>query len=250
MIFTKVFQHLNEFCKNDTSQSALFNFEYNSGLFTGIYLPIPRSILITCKNTNASWVLESNENDNVNIYIPKDIFQQVKDYVCTIDKKGDSTTYPFFEELQKHLLNLSLNIFKEAPTDLLLKNARTAKTNDTKYDEKGKGDRVYFDHWRRNKVRNVSKLNLQKTRRWFGKEIYDYCKKFNITSVWQPEPSKNIKQHLLFFDTTEAKVQLKDKRMTCPKCSKVLIIKTNSLSKGQFIGCTGYPSCRHTENAD
>ncbi|HDR8473865.1 TPA: topoisomerase DNA-binding C4 zinc finger domain-containing protein [Bacillus cereus] len=250
MIFTKVFKHLDEFCKNDTAQSALFNFEYNSGLFTGIYLPIPRSILITCKNTNASWVLGSNENDNVNIYIPKDIFQQVNDYVCTIDKKGDSKTYPFFEELQKHLLNLPLNIFKEASTNLLLKNARTAKTNDTKYDEKGKGDRVYFDHWRRNKARNVSQLNLQKTRRWFGKEIYDYCKKFNITSVWQPEPSKNIKQHLLFLDTTEAKVQLKNKRMTCPKCSKVLIIKTNSLSKGQFIGCTGYPSCKHTENVD
>ncbi|HDX9577682.1 TPA: topoisomerase DNA-binding C4 zinc finger domain-containing protein [Bacillus pseudomycoides] len=250
MIFTEVFQHLDKFCKNETTKSALFNFEYNNGLFTGIYLPIPKSILITCKNANASWVLESNNNENVNVYIPNDIFQQVSDYVCTSDEKGDRKTSPFFEELQKHLLSLPLNTFKEAPTDLLIKNARTAKTNDTKYDEKGKGDKVYFDHWRRNKVHNVSTLNLQKTRRWFGEEIYEYCKKYNISSRWLPEPSKNIKQHLLFFDTTEAKAQLREKRMTCPKCSKPLIEKINSQSKESFLGCKGFPLCRHTENVD
>ncbi|MGG1344347.1 hypothetical protein ABE244_28065 [Bacillus toyonensis] len=250
MIFTEVFQHLDEFCKNESTESALFNFEYNNGIFTGIYLPIPRSILITCKNANASWVLESIENDDVNIYIPKDIFQQVSNFVCTNDEKGDPKIYPFFEEMQNHLLSLPLDTFKEAPTDLLLKNARTTKTNDTKYDEKGKGDKVYFGHWKRNTVHNVSILNLQKTRRWFGKDIYEYCEKYNISSVWKPEPSKNIKQHLLFFDTTEAKAQLKEKRMTCPKCSKPLKVKINSQSKEPFLGCTGWKACTHTENVD
>jgi len=31
----------------------------------------------------------------------------------------------------------------------------------------------------------------------------------------------------------------------CPKCGKPLILRRSIY--GQFIGCTGYPKCRHTE---
>jgi DNA topoisomerase-1 len=31
----------------------------------------------------------------------------------------------------------------------------------------------------------------------------------------------------------------------CPKCGKPLVLRRSIY--GQFIGCTGYPKCRHTE---
>ncbi|MEB9844509.1 MULTISPECIES: DUF6037 family protein [Bacillus cereus group] len=244
MEFTEVYEHLDEFCKKESTKSALFNFEYNNGLFTGIYLPIPRSILITCKNTNVSWVLESDKNNNINIYIPNNIYNKVESFVLTKELNGAYVVRPFFKKLYEHLLSLPLDAFKEAPTNLLIQNARTTKTKDVKYDEKDKGDKVYFSHWRRNKERDVSPLNLNKTRRWFGKEIYQYCKKYNVSSVWKAEPSKNLKQHLLYFDTKEAKLQIDQKiqeeETICPECRKPLKVKINSQSKEEFLGCTGY----------
>jgi DNA topoisomerase-1 len=34
---------------------------------------------------------------------------------------------------------------------------------------------------------------------------------------------------------------------TCPKCGRRLTIKRNSETGEEFLGCTGFPDCRHTE---
>lgn len=38
-------------------------------------------------------------------------------------------------------------------------------------------------------------------------------------------------------------------RMTkaCPDCGKPLVIRTNSATREPFLGCSTWPSCRHTE---
>lgn len=33
----------------------------------------------------------------------------------------------------------------------------------------------------------------------------------------------------------------------CPECGRDLKIRTNSTNGSQFIACTGFPDCRHTE---
>jgi DNA topoisomerase-1 len=33
---------------------------------------------------------------------------------------------------------------------------------------------------------------------------------------------------------------------TCPDCSQPMLIRSGS--RGRFLGCSGYPKCRHTEN--
>ena len=33
----------------------------------------------------------------------------------------------------------------------------------------------------------------------------------------------------------------------CPECGRALVIRTNRANDSQFVACTGYPSCQHTE---
>lgn len=34
---------------------------------------------------------------------------------------------------------------------------------------------------------------------------------------------------------------------SCPTCGKPLVVRTNGATGGQFLGCAGFPRCRHTE---
>lgn len=33
----------------------------------------------------------------------------------------------------------------------------------------------------------------------------------------------------------------------CPECGKVLVVRTNRKTGGEFYACPGYPECQHTE---
>jgi len=35
--------------------------------------------------------------------------------------------------------------------------------------------------------------------------------------------------------------------IVCPFCGSKLIVKTNSLTGHQFLGCPNYPQCKHTK---
>lgn len=34
---------------------------------------------------------------------------------------------------------------------------------------------------------------------------------------------------------------------TCPKCGKPLVKRVNGEDNSLFVGCSGFPKCRHTE---
>lgn len=38
-----------------------------------------------------------------------------------------------------------------------------------------------------------------------------------------------------------------DRSSNCPKCSGILVLRTNSKTGKRFLGCSGYPNCRHTQ---
>lgn len=33
----------------------------------------------------------------------------------------------------------------------------------------------------------------------------------------------------------------------CPECGRDLVVRRNRQNDSEFLGCTGYPECRHTE---
>ncbi len=35
--------------------------------------------------------------------------------------------------------------------------------------------------------------------------------------------------------------------MACPDCGRALVVRRNCHNDSEFLGCTGYPECRHTE---
>ncbi|TKI43457.1 hypothetical protein FC700_12250 [Bacillus mycoides] len=143
-------------------------------------------------------------------------------------------------------MNLPLERFEKPTSEQFISTIGTTKSTDLKYDEKGKGERVFFKTWSRRVIKNVSNLNLKKTRRWFGKEIYEFCKENNISSVWTDTPSKNTELHFLFLDPIKAQEELNEKKNTCPKCKQPLVVRNGK--SGPFLGCSTFPVCRHTEN--
>jgi len=42
------------------------------------------------------------------------------------------------------------------------------------------------------------------------------------------------------------KIEMQKVAKKCPKCGKDLVLRKSFY--GQFIGCSGYPNCRHIEN--
>ncbi len=36
-------------------------------------------------------------------------------------------------------------------------------------------------------------------------------------------------------------------RAECPECGRAMRVRTNRRDRSQFLGCTGYPNCRYSE---
>ena len=51
-------------------------------------------------------------------------------------------------------------------------------------------DKIYFKGWRSHETDGRHVKNLEKTRAWLGKEAYEYCIKYNISSCWSDVPSE------------------------------------------------------------
>ncbi|WP_283749655.1 hypothetical protein, partial [Bacillus mycoides] len=102
MDFKEALEHLDIICERQDTNRILFNFKFNEMKITGIYLSISKSILISCNNTNAGWVVEANENYNISTFIPKDIFGIISKFVLVEEVPGSQTTGPFFKKLKQH----------------------------------------------------------------------------------------------------------------------------------------------------
>ncbi|NUH91353.1 DUF6037 family protein [Bacillus thuringiensis] len=246
MDFKEALEHLDVICERQDTNRILFNFKFNEMKITGIYLSISKSILISCNNTNVGWVVEANENYNISTFIPKDIFGAISKFVLVEEEPGLPTTRVFFNKLKDHLMELPVEKVEIPTHKKFIETIGTTKTRDTKYDEKGQGEKIYFKTWSRHVVKKVSPLNLQKTRRWFGKKIYEFCKENNISSVWASKPSKNIELNFQFLDPTKAQEELNLKKNSCPKCKSQLVVRNGK--NGPFLGCCEFPKCTHTEN--
>ena len=60
-----------------------------------------------------------------------------------------------------------------------------------KYIDVDESDKIYFKEWRPHISDGKRARNFQKTEFFFGKEVADFCRQHNISSVWSPVPLKN-----------------------------------------------------------
>lgn len=51
-------------------------------------------------------------------------------------------------------------------------------------------EKIYFKGWNAHLSDNRQARNFDKTEFYFGKEIADYCRANNISSIWTSEPSE------------------------------------------------------------
>ena len=35
--------------------------------------------------------------------------------------------------------------------------------------------------------------------------------------------------------------------MNCPECGEPMVVRKNSITEEDFLGCSQYPACKHTE---
>lgn len=70
-----------------------------------------------------------------------------------------------------------------------------------------------------------------------GKRPHEFCINPDCPSKTNPEAQKEVKQ------LEQHKIEKK-----CPDCGKDLVLRTSFY--GQFLGCSGYPNCKHTERLD
>ena len=70
-----------------------------------------------------------------------------------------------------------------------------------------------------------------------GKRPHEFCINPDCPSKTNPDAQKEIKQ------LEQHKIEKK-----CPNCGKDLVLRTSFY--GQFLGCSGYPNCKHTERLD
>ncbi|MBC6975138.1 topoisomerase DNA-binding C4 zinc finger domain-containing protein [Bacillus sp. Xin] len=147
-----------------------------------------------------------------------------------------------------HFLNLASSTSKAPNSNQLIHYIETTRSTDSSYDEKGEGEKIFFKNWSRQTVRTVSDLNLKKTLRWFGEDIYLICKENNVSSVWSHKPQKNSLTGLnsfIFLDPIKAKEELNKKKNICPQCKSSLVVRNGKY--GPFLGCSSFPNCTHKQ---
>ncbi|MDY8166481.1 topoisomerase DNA-binding C4 zinc finger domain-containing protein [Bacillus thuringiensis] len=248
MDFSEALENVDNICKEKNTKTLLYNLKFKELNITGIYFATTRNILISCNNVNGGWLIEVRKDNSINKSIPNDIYRKINQFFY--DSKTDTYTSvkPLFEKLYTHFLNLTSNISKTPSSHELIHYIETTRSRDSNYDEKGEGEKLFFKTWSRQSVRKVSDLNLKKTRRWFGEDIYLICKENNVSSVWSHKPQKNSLKGLnsfIFLDPIKAKEELNKKKNICPQCKNSLVVINGKY--GPFLGCSSFPDCEYKQ---
>lgn len=54
-------------------------------------------------------------------------------------------------------------------------------------------EKIYFCGWNDHQKDGRKAQNFEKTEKWLGKEVADYCRKNNISSMWTDDPNGRVK---------------------------------------------------------
>lgn len=197
--------NLAKICKAKNTDTILFSFEHNGIKGSVVFFLNGLTSMIGIKDYNVGW-LASATNNFLSESLPADVFRGIKnmldvvEYVKT-DKGGydKHSTAGLFQTISARMRNVQLDEVIIPTEQELIESIRRTRTTDRNYDKDG--ERPFFKTWSRNTNRGrVEAHNLEKTKRVFGKDIENHCRKNNISSVWSSAPTD---KSLLFRKRTE-----------------------------------------------
>lgn len=171
---------LDNLCDDQTNNSIIFGFKYESLPVRCLYFQKTKVILIAFTDRSVAWQIDIS-NYKISEKIPNEAYRVIKDVLKDGKKYSNK---PFFTALISKIELLGQGEIVGANNDDILKLLRHTRTRDSRYDKDG--DKPFFNHWRR--VRPSSE-SLDKIQRYFGFEIRQQCFKNGVTAVFLEHPT-------------------------------------------------------------
>jgi len=177
MDISKHIQNLEGICKDKKLNIIIFTFNYQDINYKCFYSLHGKAIIIAPEDYNIAFniCIEDNKLDN---FIDEETYLKLKKIHQNLSTKA------FFNSMLDVIENLT-------PGMVLNFNKEFYKVHRNKVNNDNENGRVYFYCWSRSRSkRKPTKKNLEKTRMFFGEEIYLICKLNNISSRWKDKPTK------------------------------------------------------------
>lgn len=163
-------KHLETLCEESCSNIVIFTFKYNSVNFKCVYMYKNNTILLAAEDYNIGFNIRISVKGQLDNYLSNENYNILKQIYENYDFKTKALCNNMLGEIKQ----LTVKDVKRIPSSYLRGNKDITEN-----------EKIYFKCWARNKVKNVSEENLQKTRAYFGEEIYEICKRCNISSRWK-----------------------------------------------------------------
>lgn len=177
MDISKHIQNLEGICKDKKLNIIIFTFIYQDIKYKCFYCLSGETITIAPEGYSIaiSIHIKGNELDN---FLEEESYSKLNGIHKDLKTKA----------LCNNMLDVILNL---APDIILKMNAELYRICTTKSNNYTENDRIYFYCWSRSHSgRKPTKKNLEKTRLFFGEEIYLICKINNISSRWKNKPTE------------------------------------------------------------
>jgi len=162
-------------------QKLLFDFKIGDIVFKCLLLVNTRVIIMSIKNNSIAFSIPFDEYGNIFGKLPNEIYYYIVEELKII--YHDNKVNIMWKDFDKYLLELNIEKISEVNNNDIIDIIKTIKTKDKKYDDEG--EKPYFKTWVRNKVRDSSLTNYEKTARYFGYYIAKLAREQNISSRWE-----------------------------------------------------------------
>jgi hypothetical protein len=169
-----------------SSQRLLFDFGFGETVLKCLLLVPNRVLMLSIKNLSIGHSIAINENGEIDTFLPSEFHSAIRNDLIK-EYKEDSTN-KLFEAFDEYLPTLDINKISEATDNDIINIIGTIRTNDKKYDDEG--EKPYFESWVRHIENEFTKTNLNKTAKYFGKDIAKLCEQQNVSSRWKETPQE------------------------------------------------------------
>lgn len=164
-----------------------FRFSYNNVKFEVIFFTdeVPFTLLFGAIGTGFSFSVTVERGYDIKTYIDQEKYFELRKILGIT--KGVNNPFrinDFISEFNRNIPSGIIESGKVYPKDII-KYKRNVEEE----------DKIYFMGWKDNTINNekVSPRNLEKTKVLIGNDIYEICKRKNISSRWTDNPDKQIK---------------------------------------------------------
>ena len=170
---------LRDMGRNKAKQDK-FSFQYNGVVFDVIVFLecTPFELLFGVVDHNFSFALKLHSGYNLED-LPNDVFYELCRILNLKPSKEGLTSFKFLKYFADRIPK-KYSGRKIEPHEIAIYKKRDVPDS----------DKIYFKGWRSHETDGRHVKNLEKTRAWLGKEAYEYCKKYNISSCWSDVPSE------------------------------------------------------------